>query len=29
MTTSGDTSKGISMKASAKLLKARGYKEVK
>ncbi|EHZ2232720.1 YehR family lipoprotein [Listeria monocytogenes] len=29
LTMSGDTSKGISMKASAKLLKARGYKEVK
>ncbi|EIS8276855.1 YehR family lipoprotein [Listeria monocytogenes] len=29
LTMSGDTSKGISMKASEKLLKARGYKEVK
>ncbi|EAF1785249.1 DUF1307 domain-containing protein [Listeria monocytogenes] len=29
LTMSGDTSKGISMRASEKLLKARGYKEVK
>ncbi|MBC2012182.1 YehR family lipoprotein [Listeria marthii] len=29
MTTSGDTSKGISMKKSVKLLKSQGYKEVK
>ncbi|MBC2330343.1 DUF1307 domain-containing protein [Listeria swaminathanii] len=29
MTTSGDTSKGVSMKASVKLLKSQGYKETK